>query len=123
MQFHVPEAMWARWALSKTTLAKVYRRCGRVQTGEVGTNVVLFPESSVISMGHYFHPDEMEKVFGPETEIAPDQFREGEELAFVAGFLRYHRVMAIETKAEEHRQIDEWFMSDLVRKRLGPLFK
>lgn len=94
-----------------------------VQTGEVGTNVVLFPESSVISEDHHFHPDEMEKVFGPDTEIAPDQFREGEKLAFVAGSLRFHRVMAIETKAEEHGQIDELFMSDLVRKRLGPLFK
>lgn len=94
-----------------------------VQTGEVGTNVVLFPEACVISKEKYFRPDEMEKVFGPATEMAPDQFHAGEKLAFVAGSLRFHRVTAIETKAIEHREIDELFMSDLVRKRLDPHFK
>lgn len=40
-----------------------------VQTGEVGTNVVLFPEASVISKEHYYPPDEMERLIGKGTVV------------------------------------------------------
>lgn len=90
-----------------------------VQTGEAGTNVVLFPEACVISSKSYFPPDELEQAMGPDPLAKPDPFGEDEKLAFVANSLRYHRVTAIETKADEHKRIGDLFMSDLVRKRLG----
>lgn len=91
-----------------------------VQTGEVGTNVVLFPEACVISSKKYFPPDELEKAL--EFDPFADPFREGEKLAFIASSLRFHRVKAIETKADEYNHIHDLFMSDLDRKRLGPPF-
>jgi hypothetical protein len=77
-----------------------------VQTGEVGTNVVLFPEASVISKEHY-SPDER------------NAFHEDDKLAFVDKSLRFHQVTAIKTDAVEHEDIHDIFMSDLVRRRLG----
>lgn len=77
-----------------------------VQTGEVGTNVVLFPEVSVISKTHY----------SPDKQAA---FRKDDKLAFVENSLRFHRVTAIKTDAIEHDDIYDLFMSDLVRSRLG----
>lgn len=77
-----------------------------VQTGEIGTNVVVFPEASVISKEHY-----------KSDENAP--FREDDKLAYVDKSLRFHQVTAIKTDAVEHDDIHELFMSDLVRSRLG----
>lgn len=51
--------------------------------------------------------------------VRGDPFSEDEKLAFVANSLHYHRVRAIETKADEHNRIGDLFMSDLVRKRLA----
>lgn len=76
------------------------------QTGEIGTNVALFPEASVISNEHY----------SPEEHAA---FHEDDKLAFVDKSLRYHQVTAIKTDAVEHDDIHDLFMSDLVRSRLG----
>lgn len=90
-----------------------------VQTGEVGTNVVLFPEACVVSATMFVPPSELEQALGPDLFVKPEPFEEGEKLAFVANSLRYHRITAIETKAEEHDRINDLFMSDLVRKRLG----
>ena len=90
-----------------------------VQTGEVGTNVVLFPEACVVSATRFFPPDEIEQAMGADRMARPDPFSESEKLVFVANSLRYHRVTAIETKANEHDRIDDLFMSDLVRQRLG----
>jgi hypothetical protein len=92
-----------------------------VQTAEVGTNVVLFPETSVICDDHYYPPDEMKELIGPGTVIEQPAFRGDGKLAFVATSLRFHQVVAIETRAEEHKQIYELFAGDLVRKRLKPL--
>lgn len=94
-----------------------------VQTGEVGTNVVLFPEACVISEEHYYPPGEMERLIGEGTVVEQPAFHEDNKLAFVATSLRFHQITAIETRAEEHRQIHELFMSDLVRKRLKPHFE
>ncbi|MFY9810293.1 RES family NAD+ phosphorylase [Aquabacterium sp.] len=77
-----------------------------VQTGEVGTNVVLFPEASGISKERY----------SPDEQAA---FGEGNKLAFVDKSLRFHQVTAIRTDAVEHDDIHDLFMSDLVRSRLG----
>ncbi|MDO9354421.1 MAG: RES family NAD+ phosphorylase, partial [Solirubrobacteraceae bacterium] len=77
-----------------------------VQTGEVGTNVVLFPEASAISK-EYYNP------------YRKSEFREDDKLAFVDKSLRFHKVTAIKTNAIEHDDIHELFMSDLVRSRLG----
>jgi len=79
-----------------------------VQTGEVGTNVVLFPETSVISKEHY----------SPDKQAA---FHEDDKLAFVDKSLRFHQVTAIKTYAVEHDDIHDLFMSDLVRRRLRML--
>lgn len=77
-----------------------------VQTGEVGTNVVLFPEASVIS----------KELFNPDEQAA---FRENDKLAFVDKSLRFHQVTAIKTEAIEHVNIHDLFMNDLDRSRLG----
>lgn len=86
-----------------------------VQTGEKGTNVVLFPEASVISAKQYAKPD--------MSEEASIDLVEGDEpkarLAVVTNSIRFHEVVAIETKAKEYSHISEFFMSDLVRMRLG----
>lgn len=93
-----------------------------VQTGENGTNVVLFPEASVISAKNFSPPDELEQAMEPSPRAMPDPFGESEKLAFVANSLRFYRVKAIETKADEYNSIGDLFMSDLVRKRHGPSF-
>ncbi|WP_299998194.1 RES domain-containing protein [uncultured Cedecea sp.] len=90
-----------------------------VQTGEAGTNVVLFPEACGISSKKFLPPDEYEQAMGPDTFAPPDPFKEVEKLAFIASSLRFHRVKAIETKADEYNHIGDLFMSDLVRKQLG----
>ena len=81
--------------------------------------MVLFPEASVISVKKFVPSDELQQALGPDPLVEPAPFDEGERLAFVANSLRYHRITAIETKADEHGRINDLFMSDLVRKRLG----
>jgi hypothetical protein len=90
-----------------------------VQTGEIGTNVVLFPEASVVSAKEYNKPNEMETAFG--DKLAED-FEPEAKLAAVAGSIRFHKVLAIETKAKEYARVSDLFMDDDVRKRLGLLF-
>lgn len=92
-----------------------------VQTGEAGTNVVLFPEACIVSAKGFVAPDELEKAFGPDPFAVPESFDEGAKLAFVVNSLCYHRVTAIETKADKYDRYNDLFMSDLVRKRLGKL--
>ena len=90
-----------------------------VQTGKVGTNVVLFPEACVISSRRFISTSELEQAKGPGPRAKPDPLREDKKLAFIEDSLRYHKVTAIETKANETNRIDDVFMSDLVRERLG----
>ncbi|GAB2529689.1 RES family NAD+ phosphorylase [Simplicispira piscis] len=78
-----------------------------VQTAEIGTNVVLFPEASVISEEHF------------QAEGKQPKFREDEKLAFVDKSLRFHQVTAIKTDATEYDDIYGLFMSDQTRSRLG----
>lgn len=87
-----------------------------VQTGEAGTNIVLFPEASVISTKLYPEPHELNVAF---SEKPTEAFEPEAKLAVIAGSIRFHKVMAIETKAKEYKHISELFMSDIVRKRLG----
>lgn len=87
-----------------------------VQTGEQGTNVVLFPEASVVSAVLLEMPHEMAAALGEKPGGA---FEPGARLAVIAGSARFHKVLANTTRATEHTRIDELFMSDLVRKQLG----
>ena len=90
-----------------------------VQTGEIGTNVVLFPEACVVSAKEFFPVDEFEQAMGADPLEKSDPFGDVEKLFFVANSLRYHRVTAIKTKADEYVWMDGLFMSDLNRKRFG----
>lgn len=93
-----------------------------VQTGEAGTNVVLFPEASRLS---YVPPADADAADGPVPVAVPPRNLYGPpaKLAVVAGSIRFHKVTAIETKAKEYDHIFDLFMCDLNRKRLGPYLK
>lgn len=93
-----------------------------VQTGEAGTNVVLFPEASRLS---YVPPANPGPADRPVPMAVPPEnpFEPPAKLAVVADSIRFHKVTAIETKAKEYSHIYDLFMSDLTRKRLGPNFE
>lgn len=87
-----------------------------VQTGNQGTNVVLFPESSVVSAKNYRKQSDYKIAdFEPEEE---EPFEDGAMLYCLSGSLRFHKITAIETKAHEYTQIRELFMNDLDKSRL-----
>lgn len=90
-----------------------------VQTGEQGTNLVLFPEASVISPKKFEKPGELKAAFGADPE---DPFEPAARLAIVEGSLRFHKVKAIMTMADTYRSIHDLFMSEEVRRRFGPLY-
>lgn len=89
-----------------------------VQTGGRGTNVVLFPEASIVSAKNYrdLHGHEPIKAALPEEE---EPFEHGAKLYCLSGSLRFHKIKAVETKADEYTNISELLMSDLLRARLG----
>lgn len=87
-----------------------------VQTGEKGTNLVLFPEASVISAKLYEPPDEMALAF---KDLPPAVFDPHEKLAVIGGSLRFHKVTAIKTEAITYRRLHDLFMSDETRNRLS----
>lgn len=89
-----------------------------VQTGEKGTNVVLFPEASVVSAKNYrnmpFYQLPNPAAGGFEGDLdqgTEDPFEAGAILYCVSGSLRFHRVTAIETKADEYTDIGSLFMA------------
>ncbi|PHV35650.1 RES family NAD+ phosphorylase [Janthinobacterium sp. BJB304] len=90
-----------------------------VQTGEKGTNVVLFPEASVVSEKNYrdmpFYQAPAPAAGGFEGDLdqdAEEPFEAGDMLYCVSGSLRFHRVTAIETKADEYTHIGSLFMAN-----------
>lgn len=89
-----------------------------VQTGEVGTNVVLFPDASRLS---YEPPIDHDPADGPAPMAVPPEspFELPAKLAVVADSIRFHKVTAIETRANEYKHLYDVFMDDLNRKRLG----
>lgn len=93
-----------------------------VQTGEAGTNVVLFPEASQLS---YIPPTDPDPADGPAPISVPPEnpFGPTTKLTIVAGSIRFHKITAIQTKTKEYKHIFDLFMSDLNRKRLGPHFE
>lgn len=93
-----------------------------VQTGEVGTNVVIFPEASRLS---YVPPSDPDPADGPVQVAVPAEnpFGPSAKLSVVGRSIRFHKVTAIETRAKEYDHIYPLFMSDLDRKRLGPIFE
>lgn len=95
-----------------------------VQTGEQGTNVVLFPEASVVSSKNYQNLTDYEIAETAEPDFEPEEeepFEDGAKLYCLSGSLRFHKVKAVETKAGEYTQIRELFISDLDRSRFGGL--
>lgn len=104
-----------------------------VQTAEAGTNVVLFPEYSLIapaplpitnaeneheeksSSEVVSHISAMDKVYNP--------FERPAKLAIVDNSIRFHKITAIQTTAKEYNNFYDLFMSDLTRMRLGPPFQ
>lgn len=91
-----------------------------VQTGEQGTNLVLFPEASVISPKMFEKLGEMEGAFDEESDCPFAPTPAPARLAVVSGSLRFHKVKAIVTKADTYKSIHELYMSDEARRRLGP---
>tara|TARA_R110002072_G_scaffold302947_1_gene490305 strand:+ start:9849 stop:11021 length:1173 start_codon:yes stop_codon:yes gene_type:complete len=89
-----------------------------VQTGEVGTNVVLFPEASRLADKP---PSNRAPEDGPAPVGAKPENLSGPpaKLAVVTGSIRFHKIIAIETKAKEYDDVYGLFMSDLNRQRLG----
>ncbi|MFJ2282054.1 RES domain-containing protein [Pseudomonas sp. NPDC087803] len=82
-----------------------------VQTGSIGTNVVLFPEASVLS-----------KIIIEKNESNPAyKFEPKAKLAVIADSVRFHKITAIETKATQYDEIHGLFMSELERKRMGSI--
>jgi hypothetical protein len=93
-----------------------------VQTGARGTNVVLFPEASVVSAKNYTKRSEygIASDDPPTFEFdAEDPFEDGARLFCVSGSVRFHKVKSIETKADEYTRINDLFMSEQDRERLG----
>lgn len=86
-----------------------------VQTGEKGTNVVLFPEYSKVSKEFFTPPDDIDKVFEDGLEQI---FEEPAYLACVAGSVRFHKVKAIITEADEYDRIYKLYESDLDKRRM-----
>lgn len=86
-----------------------------VQTGEAGTNIVLFPEASIVSAHDLVELATSE----PLATLADVQFEVGAKLVCVPNSMRYHKITAIETKDKEYSFSEDLFMSDLTRNRLG----
>lgn len=93
-----------------------------VQTGEVGTNVVIFPEASRLA---YTPPSDHDPADGPVQVAVPveDPFGPPAKLSVVPDSIRFHTVTAIETRAKEYLHFYPLFMNDVDRKRLGPYFE
>lgn len=58
----------------------------------------------------------------PNAVPANTPFGPAAKLVVMADSFRFHKVTAIETKAKEYDHIYGLFMSELTRKRLGPIF-
>lgn len=89
-----------------------------VQTGEKGTNAVLFPEASVVSAQQFQKPDGG-IPFGDEAEHV---FEPSARLAVVKGSLRFHKIKAIKTEATTYFRINGLYTTDDVRNRFGSAF-
>lgn len=93
-----------------------------VQTGEQGTNVVLFPEASIVSSKNYQKLNDYEIAETAEPDFEPEEenpFEDKARLYCLSGSLRFHKIKAVETKADEYSYIEDLFISDLDRRRLG----
>lgn len=104
-----------------------------VQTGETGTNVVIFPEYSLLGSEPLTVNDadnEHEKNFGFDissniTTTNKDQspFVQNQKLLIMQKSIRFHKITAIQTSAKEYDDIYDIFMDELTRRRLGPSFQ
>ncbi|HBO0991760.1 TPA: RES family NAD+ phosphorylase [Pseudomonas aeruginosa] len=94
-----------------------------VQTGEAGTNVVLFPEASRLA---YILPAGAEKDRYSD-EPAPVQvpidkgsrLKPPTKVMVVHDLFRFHKITAIETRAREYHHSCDLFMSEETRRRLN----
>jgi hypothetical protein len=88
-----------------------------VQTGERGSNAVIFPESCLVSGAKYY---EFERAIPGDAVNADDPFGEpATRLMHVAHSTMFHKIIAIETTSTDYDNIHEAFMDDLTRQRLG----
>lgn len=107
-----------------------------VQTGETGTNVVIFPEYSLLGSEPLTVNDaddaynEHEKNFG--FDIASNittankyqsPFVQNQKLLIMQKSIRFHKIIAIQTSAKEYDNIYDIFMDEVTRRRLGPSFQ
>lgn len=93
-----------------------------VQTGGQGTNVVLFPEASIVSSKNYQKLNDYEIAETAEPDFEPEEgnpFEDEARLYCLSGSLRFHKIKAVETKADEFSYIEELFISNLDRRRFG----
>ncbi|WP_413657881.1 RES domain-containing protein [Paraburkholderia phenoliruptrix] len=93
-----------------------------VQSGEISTNVVLFPESSVISSTFAPAVNARSDFLRELKEEAAAGFEAGEKLAVVAGSFLFHKVIAIETKAETYGNIRGVYSGEWEQKHYGRAF-
>ena len=88
-----------------------------VQTGERGTNIVLFPEASRLSYvppAQDYQEDELVQIAVPP--VLDNFFETPTKLEVVPGSFRFHKVVAIETKSIDYQSRYELYMSDTMRK-------
>lgn len=92
-----------------------------VQTGEEGTNVVLFPEVSKLASSSIIASSTISNSL-PVTDAPINPFDEPALVAIVHNSIRFHKITAVKTQAIECEKTWDMFMSDLTRRRLGMPF-
>lgn len=88
-----------------------------VQTGELGTNVVLFPENCILDSSMHIRQSDLP---GSLSDSPFCNSKSKVKLAVVLDSIKYHQVTAIETKAKEFDYIEDLYMDSNVLKQLKP---
>lgn len=83
-----------------------------VQTGEQGTNLVLFPEFCKIS-DKEFEPNGLDEAIAFDAKFGTNAY-----LAFVSSSVEFHKIKAIHTVADSFDHPMEAYLSDKERSRL-----
>jgi len=90
-----------------------------VQTGGAGTNIVLFPENSIVST-NLFKPDNSSTSLDDESDsFSFNEFKSTDKVAFFYKTIVYHQIRAIETKFVNFDDVYTPFLSKIDKKRIG----